>query len=107
MTSKLLRAIAALPGARTYQARTIVVAHQLTQDSIRTLVDHLGPAFTVAGDTITHRGVPWAAVGDVVYTHPDDLFPRFHARHPRDFREAFTLPGRNIPDGTLREVDPE
>lgn len=107
MTSKLRRAIAALPGARAYQARTIVVAHQITHDTIRTLADHLGPAFTVAGDTITHRGVPWAGVGDVVYAYSDDPISRFYARHPHDFREAFTLPGRNIPDGTLREVDPE
>lgn len=107
MNPKLLYTLAALPGARTYQARTIVVAHQITHDTIRTLADHLGPAFTVAGGTITHRGVPWAGVGDVVYTHPDDLVPRFHARHPHDFWEAFTLPGRNSPDGTLREVDPE
>lgn len=107
MTSKLLRAIAALPGARTYQARTIVVAHQITHGTLRTLADHLGPAFTVDGDTITQRGVPWAGVGDVVYTHPDDLVPRFHVRYPHDFWEAFTLPGRNIPDGTMREVDPK
>ena len=107
MNPKLLYTLAALPGARTYQARTIVVAHQITDDTIHALAELLGRDYTVCDQTIIHQGVPWAGVGDVVYTHPDDLVPRFHVRHPHDFGEAFTLPGRNIPDGTLREVDPE